>query len=181
MCPWCLFPLTSNTSRFPSSPWHGLAQTRFPPRPRKAAWRCDVTDALSPRCVPQTGCKHAPPQWHRLAQTHFPPRPRQSGWHSDIADVLSPRRALETRCNVVRPHRQSSRAPWTQRTQRIDAVFPPSQWGGQAHTSALSTKAAARPIIPLTTNNIISSFAWKTNGTSKRDPCCYMHYIALCP
>ena len=34
------------TSMFRAPPWHGAAQTHFPPRPRKSAWHCDVTNVI---------------------------------------------------------------------------------------------------------------------------------------
>ena len=36
------------TSMFRAPQWHGATQTRFPPRPRKSAWHCDITDVISP-------------------------------------------------------------------------------------------------------------------------------------
>ena len=31
---------------------HGLTRTHFPPKPRKTAWRSDITDVISPHSVP---------------------------------------------------------------------------------------------------------------------------------
>ena len=33
---------------FRAPQWHGAAQTHFPPRPRKSAWHCDITNLISP-------------------------------------------------------------------------------------------------------------------------------------
>ena len=41
--------------------WHGLKQARFPPRPRKTAWRSDITNIIWPHGVPQTRHDSAPP------------------------------------------------------------------------------------------------------------------------
>ena len=90
------------TSMFPAPQWHGAAQTHFPPRPRKSAWHCDITNVFSPHVLP-THYKQSyhtippiipltsdalrmfrAPRWHGAAQTHFPPRPRKSAWHCDI-------------------------------------------------------------------------------------------------
>ena len=99
------------TSVFRAPQWHGATQTHFPPRQRKSAWHCDITDVIR-----HTVCPHArsnpitryrqssrppatrrvytsvfrAPQWHGATQTHFPPRPRKSAWHCGIADVISP-------------------------------------------------------------------------------------------
>ena len=32
--------------------WHGATQTHFPPRPRKSAWRCNITNVISPHGLP---------------------------------------------------------------------------------------------------------------------------------
>ena len=106
------------TSMIRAPQWHG-AQTHFPPRPRKSAWHCDITNVISPHGLPtHYGSKHITwyhqssrspatrrvyasmfraPQWHGATQTHFPPRPRKSAWHSDITDVISPHRLSQTK------------------------------------------------------------------------------------
>ena len=99
------------TNVFRAPQWHGATQTHFPPRPRKSAWHCDITDVIRHTVCPHTGSNpitryrqssHSPatrrvytsmfraPQWHGATQTHFPPRPRKSAWHCDITDVISP-------------------------------------------------------------------------------------------
>ena len=47
-------PATSRiyASMFRAPQWHGATQTHFPPRPRKSAWRCDITDVISPHGLP---------------------------------------------------------------------------------------------------------------------------------
>ena len=37
------------TSMFRAPQWHGATQTHFPPRPRKSAWHCDITNANATR------------------------------------------------------------------------------------------------------------------------------------
>ena len=56
-------PLTSDTPRLHTSMfraplWHGATQTHFPPRPRKSAWHCDITNVMSPHGPPHTRSKH---------------------------------------------------------------------------------------------------------------------------
>ena len=41
--------------------WPGLTQAHFPPRPRKTAWRSDITNVIWPHGVPQTRHNSAPP------------------------------------------------------------------------------------------------------------------------
>ena len=82
------------TSMFRAPQWHGATQTHLPPRPRKSAWRCDITDVIWPRVLP-TNYKQSyhtisatcrvyvsmfrAPQWHGATKTHLPrPRPRKS-------------------------------------------------------------------------------------------------------
>ena len=46
------------TSMFRAPQWHGATQTHFPPRPRKSAWHCDITNVISPHGLPHTRSKH---------------------------------------------------------------------------------------------------------------------------
>ena len=40
------------TSMFRAPQWHGATQRHFPPRPRKSAWHCDITNVISPHVLP---------------------------------------------------------------------------------------------------------------------------------
>ena len=42
------------TSMFRAPQWHGVTQTHFPPRPRKSAWHCDITDVIRHTVCPHT-------------------------------------------------------------------------------------------------------------------------------
>ena len=96
------------TSMFRAPQWHGATQTHFPTRPRKSAWRCDITNVIRHTFCPHATCNpitryrqssRSPatrrvynsmfraPQWHGATQTHFPPRPRKSAWHCDITNT----------------------------------------------------------------------------------------------
>ena len=80
------------TSMFRSPQWHGAAQTHFPPRPSKSAWRCDITNVISPHGPPRAieanishdTTNHPAHQRHAaftpacFALPHFPPRPCKS-------------------------------------------------------------------------------------------------------
>ena len=46
------------TSMFRAPQWHGATQTHFPPRPRKSAWHCDITNVISPHGPSHTESKH---------------------------------------------------------------------------------------------------------------------------
>ena len=56
----CRSPATRGvyTSMFRAPLWHGATQTHFPPRPRKSAWHCDITNVMSPHGPPHTRSKH---------------------------------------------------------------------------------------------------------------------------
>ena len=137
------------TSLFRAPQWHGATQMRFPPRPRKSAWHCDITDVNRHTVCPHTRSNpitrhrqtsRSPatrrvytsvfraPRWHGATQTHFPPRPRKSAWHCDITDVISPH-GLPTH------YKQSyhTRPPITPLTSDTPHLH---------HANALSTKAA---------------------------------------
>ena len=43
-----------NASMFRAPQWHGTTQTQFPPRPRKSAWHCDITDVVRHTVCPHT-------------------------------------------------------------------------------------------------------------------------------
>ena len=45
----CRSPATCRvyTSMFRAPQWHGATETHFPPRPRKSAWHCDITNVIS--------------------------------------------------------------------------------------------------------------------------------------
>ena len=100
----CRSPATCRvyTSMFRAPLWHGASPTHFPPRPRKSAWHCDITDVISPHGLSHTlrpanvsymiplnmpaRQQHAAftpacfalAMWHGAAQAHFPPRLRKS-------------------------------------------------------------------------------------------------------
>ena len=102
-------------SMFRAPHWHGATHAYCPPKPRKSAWRRDITDVtrhtVSPdththRSNPITRYRHSSrspatrrvyasmfraPHWHGAAHTYCPPRPRKSAWHRDVTDVISPR------------------------------------------------------------------------------------------
>ena len=82
---------------------------QWPARPRKSAWRCDITDVFRHTVSPHTSSNpitryrqssrspatrrvyasvFCAPKWHGATQTHFPPRPRKSAWRCDITDVI---------------------------------------------------------------------------------------------
>ena len=96
---------------FRAPQWHGATQPHSPPRPRKSAWHCDITDVIRHTVCPHTSSNpitrylqssRSPatrrvyasmfraPQWHGATQTHFPPRPRKSASHCDITNVTRP-------------------------------------------------------------------------------------------
>ena len=113
----------------PAPQWHGATQTHFPPRPRKSAWHCDITNVTSPHGPPHTRSKHITshhqsdrspatrrvygsmfraPQWHGATQTHFPPRPCKSAGH---------RRGFESRFESAKRAFRTRRPPKITRTQ----------------------------------------------------------------
>ena len=142
------------TSMFRAPQWHGASQTHFPPMPLKSAWRCDITDVISPHGPPPTRSKHITryrqssrspatrrvytsmfraPQWHGATQRHFPPRPRDSAWHCDITDVISPHGLpTHTRSKHITRYHQSSRSPATRRVYA--SMFRAPQWHGATQT-----------------------------------------------
>ena len=135
--------------------WHGATQTHFPPRPRKSAWHCDITNVISPHVLPthykQSYCitryrqssaspatrrvytsMFRAPQWHGATQTHYPPRPRKSEWHCDITDIIRHTVCPHTRSNPITRYRQSSRSPATRRV--YTSMFRAPQWHGATQT-----------------------------------------------
>ena len=138
------------TNMFRAPKWHGATQTRFPPRPRKSAWYCDIRDVIRHTVCPHTTSNpitryrqssrspatrrvytsmFCAPQWHSATQ-HSPPR--KSAWHCDITNVI--RRAVcpHTRSNHITRYRQSSHSPATRRV--YTSVFRAPQWNGATHT-----------------------------------------------
>ena len=110
------------TSMFRAPQWHGATRTHFPPRSRKSAWHCDITDVFSPHGLPthyRQSYHTIPPiipltsdtprlrqhvsrfQWHGAMQTHFPPRPRKSAWRCDITNVIRHTVFPRTRSNHI--------------------------------------------------------------------------------
>ena len=45
-------------SMFRAPQWHGATQTHFPPRPRKSAWHCDITNVIRHTVCPHTRSNH---------------------------------------------------------------------------------------------------------------------------
>ena len=45
-------------SMFRAPQWHGATQLHFPPRPRKSAWRCDITNVIRHTVCPHTRSNH---------------------------------------------------------------------------------------------------------------------------
>ena len=45
-------------SMFRAPLWHGAAQSHFPPRPRKSAWHCDITNVFRHTVCPHTRSNH---------------------------------------------------------------------------------------------------------------------------
>ena len=118
----CRSPATRRiyTSMFRAPRWHGASQTRFPPRPRKSAWHCDITDVISPHGPPPTRSKHITryqqssrspatrrvytsvfraPQWHGATLVHVNPRTRRTAFSANRFPALS--RIREVRILVL--------------------------------------------------------------------------------
>ena len=145
---------------FRAPQWHGATQTHFPPRLRKSAWHCDITDVIRHTVCPHTGSNpitryrqssRSPatrrvstsmfraPQWHGATQTHFPPRPRKSAWHLDITDVIPPH-------GLITHYKQSYHTippiiPLTSDTPRLHQHVSRSPVA-RRRANALTTKAA---------------------------------------
>ena len=130
---------------------HGATQTHFPPRPRKSAWRCDITNVISPHGLPthyKQSYRTIPPiipltsdtpRLHQhvsrspVARRHSnAPRPRKSAWRCDITNGACHTVCPHTRSNHTTRNRQSSRSPATRRV--YTSVFRAPQWHGATQT-----------------------------------------------
>ena len=150
---------------FRAPQWHGAAQTHFPPRPRKSAWHCDITNVIGHAHCPHTieaiiprdtannpahqrhaaftpACFALPsgtaPRKRTFHQGHANPR------HCDITDVFRHTVCPHTRSNPITQYRQSSRSPATRRV--CTSVFGDPQWHGatQTHFQAAQIRVALR-------------------------------------
>ena len=147
---------------FSAPQWHGATQTHFPPRPRKSARHCDITDVIrhtvSPhsRSNPITRYRQSSrsqaarrvyasvfraPQWHGVTQMHFPPRPRKSAWHC-VTNVASPHGLPTLQANM-------SHDTANHRAHQRHAAFTPACFAllsARRHANTLPTQAAQIPM-----------------------------------
>ena len=147
--------------------WHGATQTHFPPRPCKYAWRCDITNTISPHGLPT----HWKQSYHTIPPfiplTSATPRLHQHASRSPAArrhanalstkaahaKALSPRpRKYAWHCDitdVISPHRLSIDAriwippsiPLTSDTPRLHQHVSRSPVA-RRHANALPTKTS---------------------------------------
>ena len=128
------------TSMFRAPPqWHGATQTHFPPRPRKSAWRCDITNVISPHGLPSHVSHDTanPPAHQRHAAFTPPCFALPCGTAPQIRMALRHHeRNFATRSahiHITR-YRQSSRSPATRR------VYTSMFRAPRRHANALLTK-----------------------------------------
>ena len=145
------------TSMFRAPQWHGATQTHFPPRPRKSAWRCDITNVISPHGLPthykQSSYHTIPPI---IPLTSDTPRLHQHVSRSPVArrhaNALFTTKAAQirmalrhhernfatrsvcphTRSNPIARYCQSSCSPATRRV--YTSMFRAPQWHGATQT-----------------------------------------------
>ena len=107
--------------------WHGASQTHFPPRPRKSAWHCDITNVISPHGPPPTRSKH----FARYHQSSCSPATRR-------------RRGFESRFESARRAFRTRRPPKV--TRQVSKTSVSSETSSKTHMS--SAKQAFRMRLP---------------------------------
>ena len=86
---------------FRAPQWHGATQTRLPPRLRKSAWHCDITDVISPGML----CPHTrsnPITRYRQSSRSPATRPRLHQHVSRSPVARSHANALSTKAAQIR-------------------------------------------------------------------------------
>ena len=116
------------TNMFRAPQWHGATRTHFPPRPRKSAWHCDLTNALSPHALPT----HYKQSYHTTPPTSDTPRLHQHVSRSPVARRHT--NALSTKAAQIRQAlRNHERNFATRSAHTLEAILPHDTANHPAH------------------------------------------------
>ena len=138
-------------------------QTHFLPRPRKSAWRCDITDVIWPRVLPT----HYKQSYHTIPPPITPFTSDTPRLHQHVSRSPVARR----RANAPRPHK----SPWHCDSTNVNRhTVCPHTRNKHARLEANTSESSSATLFPAL--QLYYNLPTSESSSEKLFPALHLHY-----